>query len=87
MRSFGLISADEKDVRCPGSKSRPNPPAGFTVMFPTFLQRGLTLPAHKFLCCLLFSHGIQFWQLTPNSNLHLAIFITVYEAFLGIDPH
>ncbi|KAK1694760.1 hypothetical protein QYE76_011457 [Lolium multiflorum] len=27
------------------------------------------------------------WQLTPNSILHLSIFITVWEAFLGIEPH
>ncbi|KAK1630972.1 hypothetical protein QYE76_005287 [Lolium multiflorum] len=26
-------------------------------------------------------------KLTPNSILHIAIFITVREAFLGIDPH
>ncbi|KAK1610458.1 hypothetical protein QYE76_034131 [Lolium multiflorum] len=29
----------------------------------------------------------QLWQLTPNSILHLSIFVTVCEAFLGIDPH
>ncbi|KAK1653474.1 hypothetical protein QYE76_071279 [Lolium multiflorum] len=43
--------------------------------------------AQEFLRCLLFSYGIQLWQLTPNSILHLAIFISVCEAFLGIDPH
>jgi hypothetical protein len=87
MRSLGLISDDEKDVRFPGSESRQNPPAGFIVMFSAFLFHGLSLPAHEFLWCLLFSYGIQIWQLTPNSVLHLAIFITICEAFLGIDPH
>ncbi|KAM0904955.1 hypothetical protein ACQ4PT_017682 [Festuca glaucescens] len=87
LRSLGLISANEGDVIFPGSDSRPKPPNGFTVMFPAFLHRGLSLPAHEFLRCLLFSYGIQLWQLTPNSILHLAIFITVCEAFLGIDPH
>jgi hypothetical protein len=43
-------------------------------MFPAFLHSGLSLPAHDFLRCL-------------HSILHLAIFITVCEAFLGIDPH
>ncbi|KAK1629718.1 hypothetical protein QYE76_004033 [Lolium multiflorum] len=56
-------------------------------MFSTFLHRGLSLPTHEFLRCLLFSYGIQLWQLTPNSILHLSIFITVCEDFLGIDPH
>ena len=86
-RSLGLISDKEEDVLLPGSDSRPNPPAGFTVMFAAFLYRGLSLPAHEFLRCLLLSYGIQLWQLTPNSILHLAIFITICEAFLGIDPH
>ncbi|KAM0855257.1 hypothetical protein ACQ4PT_049891 [Festuca glaucescens] len=87
MRSLGLISDDEKDVRFPGSDSRPNHPTGFTVMFSAFLFYGLSLPAHEFLRCLLFLYGIQLWQLTPNSILYLTIFITVCEAFLGIDPH
>ncbi|KAK1664987.1 hypothetical protein QYE76_053146 [Lolium multiflorum] len=29
----------------------------------------------------------ELWQLTPNSILHISIFITLCEAFLGIDPH
>jgi hypothetical protein len=87
MRSLGLISDDEEDVRFPGLDSRPNPPARFTVMFSAFMYRGLSLPAHEFFECLLFSYGIRLWQLTPNSIMHLAIFITVCEAFLGIDTH
>jgi hypothetical protein len=48
MRSLGLISDDEKDVRFPFSDSRPNHPAGFSVMFSAFLFWGLSLPAHEF---------------------------------------
>jgi hypothetical protein len=87
MRSLGLISDDEKDVHFPGLDSRPNIPSRFTVMFSAFLSRGLSLPTHEFLRCLFFSYDIQLWQLTPDSILHLAIFITVCEAFLGIDLH
>ncbi|KAK1662811.1 hypothetical protein QYE76_050970 [Lolium multiflorum] len=87
LRALGFISASEDDIRLPGAVSRPKPPKGFTVMFTAFLFRGLSLPAHEFLRSLLFFYGIQLWQLTPNSILHLSIFITVCEAFLGIDPH
>ncbi|KAK1684999.1 hypothetical protein QYE76_045847 [Lolium multiflorum] len=87
LRALGFISASEDDIRLPGQVSRPSPPKGFTVMFVAFLFRGLSLPAHEFLCSLLFFYGIQLWQLTPNSILHLSIFITVCEAFLGIEPH
>jgi hypothetical protein len=86
-RSLGLIPPEEGNVILPCLASRPNPPAGFTVMFVAFLYRGLSLPSHEFLRRLLHSYGIQLWQLTPNSILHLAIFITLCEDFLGIDPH
>jgi hypothetical protein len=86
-RSLGIISADEGNVILPGAVSRPNPPAGLTVMFMSFLFRGLSLPAHEFLRRLLRTYEIQLWQLTPNSILHLAIFITLCEAFLSIEPH
>jgi hypothetical protein len=86
-RSLSLISANDGNVTLPGSASRPNPPAVFAVMFMSFLYRGLSLPAHEFLPRLLHVYEIQLWQLTPNSILHLAIFITLCEAFLGIEPH
>ncbi|KAK1664130.1 hypothetical protein QYE76_052289 [Lolium multiflorum] len=87
LRALGFISSSEDDIRLPGAVTRPRPPKGFTVMFSAFLFRGLSLPAHEFLRSLLFLYGIQLWQLAPNSILHLSIFITVCEAFLGIDPH
>jgi hypothetical protein len=86
LQSLGLIPDEEGNAILPGSASRPNPPAGFSIMFAAFLYRGLSLPAHEFLRQILISYGIQLWQLTPNSILHLAIFITLCEAFLGIDP-
>ena len=48
---------------------------------------GLSLPAHEFLRGLLFVYGVQLWQLTPNAILHLAVFITICEGYLGIYPH
>jgi hypothetical protein len=56
-------------------------------MFFAYLLRGLSLPAHEFLHGLLFVYGVQLHQLTPNSILHIACFITLCESFLGIDPH
>ncbi|KAK1653482.1 hypothetical protein QYE76_071287 [Lolium multiflorum] len=86
-RSLGLVSPDEGDVILPGAISRPNPPAGFTVVFLSYLHRGLSLPAHEFLLNLLRTYEIQLWQLTPNSILHVVVFITLCETFLGIEPH
>jgi hypothetical protein len=56
-------------------------------MFLAFLFHGLSLPAHEFLRGLLFVYGVQLHQLMPISLLHTACFVTLSEAFLGIDPH
>jgi hypothetical protein len=82
----GLISDDDQ-VIFPSTDRIPKPPSGFRVMFLTFLLRGLSFPAHEFLRGLLFVYGVQLHQLTPNSILHIACFITLYESFLGIEPH
>jgi hypothetical protein len=65
----------------------PKPPSGYRVMFLDFLMRGLAFLAHEFLCGLLFVYGVQLHQLTPNSILHIACFVTLCESFLGIEPH
>jgi hypothetical protein len=71
----------------PGDERIPTPPKGYRVMFLAFLIHGLSLPAHEFFRGLLFVYGVQLHQLTPNSILHVAYFITLCESFLGIDPH
>jgi hypothetical protein len=63
------------------------PPKGYRVMFLAFLLCGLSFPANEFLRGLLFVYGVQLHQLTPNSILHIAYFVTLCESFLGIDPH
>jgi hypothetical protein len=85
-RTDGLISNDD-EIIFPSTERIPKPRDGFRVMFLSFLLRGLSLPAHEFLCGLLFVYGVQLHQLTPISILHIACFITLCESFLGIDPH
>jgi hypothetical protein len=82
----GLISDDDQVV-FPSTERIPKPPSGFRVMFLAFLLHGLSFPAHEFLRGLLFAYGVQLHQLTPNSILHIAYFITFCESFLGIEPH
>jgi hypothetical protein len=81
-----LISDDDQ-VTFPSTERIPKSPSGFRVMFLAFLLRGLSFPAHEFLRGLLFVYGVQLHQLTPNSILHIACFITLCESFLGIEPH
>jgi hypothetical protein len=85
-RTDGLISSNDS-VKFPSTERIPQPPSGYRVMFLAFLLRGLSLPAHEFLRGLLFVYGVQLHQLTTNSILHIACFMTLCESFLGIEPH
>ncbi|KAK1682439.1 hypothetical protein QYE76_043287 [Lolium multiflorum] len=82
---MGLLKKEA--LKMPGDESSPRPPIGFRVTFIDFLVCGLVVPVHKFLRGLLFIYGIQLHQLTPNSLLHISIFITLCECFLDIHPH
>ena len=42
---------------------------------------------HWFLRELLNEWGLELQHLNPTRVLHIAGFITVYEAFLGMEPH
>jgi hypothetical protein len=85
-RTDGLISSSDS-IKFPSTERIPQPSSGYRVMFLAFLFRGLSLPAHEFLRGLLFVYGVQLHQLTPNSILHIACFVTLCESFLGIEPH
>jgi hypothetical protein len=82
----GFLIGDDQ-VIFPSTERVPNPPSGYQVMFLAFLLRGLSFPAHELLRGLLFVYGVQLHQLTPNSILHIACFVTLCESFLGIEPH
>jgi hypothetical protein len=49
------------------------------------VERRLALPTSDFFRGLLFHYGIQLHHLNPNSILHIAIFVHLCEAFLGIE--
>jgi hypothetical protein len=85
-RKDGLITEGDQ-VIFPSTDRIPKPPSGYRVIFLAFLLHGLSFPAHEFLRGLLFVYGVQLHQLTPNSILHIACFITLCESFLGIEPH
>jgi hypothetical protein len=85
-RTDGLIAAQDS-IKFPSTERILKPPSGYRVMFLAFLLRGFSLPAHEFLHGLLFVYGVQLHQLTPNSLLHIACFVTLCETFLGIEPH
>jgi hypothetical protein len=43
------------------------------------------MPLHQFLLSLLQHYGIELQKVTPLGVLHIAAFVTLCEAYLGID--
>ena len=56
------------------------------VSFLIFHERGLGYPAHWFLRGLLNEWGLELQHLNLMGVLHIAGFVTIYEAFLGMEP-
>ena len=65
----------------------PRPRADEVVSFLAFHERGLGYPVHWFLRRLLNEWGPKLQHLNPTGVLHVAGFITICEAFLGMEPH
>ena len=88
LREQGLLPpAEQLAVRAPSPKEvLPEPRANERVCFAEFLPRGFSLPLHDFVSGLLFAYGVQIHDLTPNGVLHIAVFITLCECFLGVAP-
>jgi hypothetical protein len=80
------LNTDGDQVIFPSTERIPKPPSGIRVTFLAFLLSGLSFSAHEFLRGLLFVYGVQLHQLTPNSVLHIAYFVTLCESFFGIEP-
>jgi hypothetical protein len=75
------------EIAIPGDEVISHLDVGFRILFVSFLYRGLSLTAHKFLCGLLVVYVMQLHQLTSNSILHIVCFIMLCRSFLGVDPH
>ena len=73
--------------RLPKLGSLPDPRGNEIVVLAPFYERGFGLPLQPFVRGLLFFYGLEIQHLNPNAVLHMACFITLCEAFLGIAPH
>jgi hypothetical protein len=85
VKEEGFLAASA-EITFSGIEVVPHPQSGYQIMFLIFFLCGHSLLVHEFLRGLLFVYAVQLHQLTPNSILHIACFITLCEAFLGINP-
>ena len=86
--SAGLLPEKSVIQWCPAlSEDRPYENTGEIVTFTPYFERGLGFPCSFFFSRLLRYYRIQLHHLTPNSFVHISIFVHLCEAFLGIEPH
>jgi hypothetical protein len=89
----GFVAVTELEAcRVPEDPALPAPMEGYVVSFVAFYEWGFAATLHRFLCShrflysLLWYYGHELHHLTPSGVLHIAAFMTLCEAFLGIDP-
>ena len=68
-------------------ESPPHEGLNESVVFHPHVLQGLGFPISDFFRGLLHHWGVQVHHLTPNSILHILIFVHLCEAFLGIERH
>jgi hypothetical protein len=64
----------------------PAPVKGFIVVCVAFYERGFGAPLHQFRRSLLRSYDLELHYLTPLGILCMAAFMTLCEAYIGIEP-
>ena len=73
--------------RCCYGEDFPSEDTNQAVVFKSFYEKGFMLPARAFFRRLLHFYGLEVTHLKPNSIAQIAIFIHLFEGYLGIAPH
>jgi hypothetical protein len=82
-----MTVAELATYRVPTDPSFPAPGAGYVEACSAFYERGFCAPLNQFLRLLLQFYGLELHHLTPSRILHITAFITLCEAYMGIEPH
>jgi hypothetical protein len=86
MKQGFMTAAKLMICRVPDDPAFPVPAEGYMVSFVAFYERGFGILSHRFLRSLLWYYDLELHHLTPSGVLHIAAFITLCGAYLGIDP-
>jgi hypothetical protein len=71
----------------PEDPTSPAPAGGYVVACALFFEQGFDVPSHQFLYSLLQFYGLELNHLIPSRILHMEAFVTLCEAYMGIEPH
>jgi hypothetical protein len=81
-----MMTAEFDISLVPAGSVSPAPAEWFIVVCVAFFEQGFGLSSHRFLRSLLRSYGLELHHLTPLGIMHMAAFMTLCEAYIGIEP-
>ena len=70
-----------------GKEVWPAPREGERVIFPVFVQLGLSLLVINLICSLLNMYMLHLHHPSPNNILQISCFVALCEGYLGIRPN
>jgi hypothetical protein len=73
--------------RVPEDLASPIQAGGYVMACMTFYEWGFGVPSHRLLRSLLQFYSLELHHLTPSGVLHMVAFVTLCEAYMGIEPH
>jgi hypothetical protein len=82
-----MTATELATYRIPKDPTSPALVEGYVVSFMAFYERGFRVPSHQFLCSPLQHYCLELHNLAPLGILHIAAFMTLCEAYMGIDSH
>jgi hypothetical protein len=82
-----MIAAELATCCVPEDPASPPPVGGYVMACMVFYELGFGVPSHRFLRSLLQFYGFKLQHLTPSGILHIVAFMTLCEAYMGIEPH
>jgi hypothetical protein len=86
--SLGYMIVAELATCCvPEDPTSPVLVRGYVVACPTFYEGGFGVPSHRFLLSLLHLYVLELHHLAPLGILQMSTFVTLCEAYIGIEPH
>jgi CxxC motif-containing protein (DUF1111 family) len=71
----------------PEDPASPVEAGAYIVACVAFYERGFGVPWHRFLHPLLQFYGLELHHLASMGILHMTAFVTLCEAYMGIESH
>jgi hypothetical protein len=82
-----MMAVELATYRVPEDPASPASAEEYIVVFAVFYEWGFGVLSHWFFYSLLQYYSMELHHLTPSGILHITTFVTLCEAYMGIDPH